>query len=200
MPLSQPLKTIPLDLGEWKGTDQEIPLDELKKIGAIDTLMRGYEREAFGRRSRVGLYIAYFGGVRGTAPHHPDICMPGAGWDILDREMPTLRVAGFDEPLEVHQDVFEHRVDQRKRLVVWWEYIHGENVGSRLLQRIKWALPGFLGGKIGSVLQVQVSVEFSDDAASQKDVVEHFVAALGPRLHQVLPKKKAAPAEEPAGR
>ncbi len=192
VPLASPLKTIPLKVGEWQGATHEIPSDELMKIAAEDTLMRTYERKGTGRgTAQVSLYIAYFGGVRGTAPHHPDICMPGAGWEIIDREMPTMEV-GLSEPVEVHQDVFEHRVGQQKRLVVWWEYIHGENVASRTMQRLKWVLPKFMGGKRGSVLQVQISIDYGDDVTPQKKIVEEFMSVLGPRLKEVLPKANAA--------
>jgi EpsI family protein len=192
VPLAQPLKTIPMQAGQWRGTNHDIPTDQLMKIAAEDTLLRTYERRTTGKgASALSLYIAYFGGVRGTAPHHPDVCMPGAGWEIIDRDMPTLDV-GLAEPVEVHQDVFEHIVDQQKRLVVWWEYVHGENVASRTMQRLKWVLPSFLGGKRGSVLQVQVSIDYGDDVAPAKEVVKDFMKALGPSLREVLPKAPAA--------
>jgi hypothetical protein len=87
----------------------------------------------------------------------------------------------------VHKDVFEHAA-QGKRLVVWWEYIHGENVASRTLQRLKWVLPKFMGGKRGSILQVQVGTNFSGDAEENMSLVTEFMDRLGPYLHDVLPK------------
>lgn len=189
VPLARELRTIPMRLSEWQGVEDPIAADVLLRIGAMDTLRRSYVSSAVGRDVRIDLYIAYFGGIRGTAPHHPDVCMPGAGWDILDREMETVRLPGFgDEPLEVHRDVFEHRATQQKRIVIWWEYIHGQNVASRAWQRLKWVLPGFLGGKRGSILQVQVASDFVGDSKDRMDVITGFMDRLGPHLTPVLPR------------
>ncbi len=195
VPLAQELKMIPMKIGDWSGIDTPIAADALLRIGAMDTLHRSYVKGAGGHEARLDLYIAYFGGVRGTAPHHPDVCMPGAGWDILGRDMITLKLAGLgDASFEAHEDVFEHRSTGQKRLVIWWEYIHGENVASRALQRLKWVLPRFLGGKRGSILQVQVAQDFSGDSADSAAVITEFIDRLGPCIQKVLPKP--APEQE----
>ncbi len=196
VPLAAPLNTLPLDIGDWRGEDTVIRGDTAMKVGAMDTLQRIYRRTRGGRKEDLLLYIAYFGGIRGTAPHHPDVCMPGAGWDILNREMPALQIAGFGSAaLEVHKDEFEFRSDQTKRLVVWWEYIHGENVASRSMQRLKWILPKFLGGKRGSILQVQVAQSYNGKSEASWETISEFIERLGPHLEKVLPK--AAPADAP---
>jgi EpsI family protein len=163
--------------------------DVAMKVGAMDSIQRVYRRTRGGRKEELLLYIAYFGGIRGTAPHHPDVCMPGGGWDILNREMPTLQLAGFgNAPLEVHKDEFEFRSDQTKRLVVWWEYVHGENVASRWMQRLKWILPKFLGGKRGSILQVQVAQTYNGKSDASWATISEFIERIGPHLERVLPK------------
>ena len=193
VPLSQELKTIPKELGDWTGVDIPFTAETLTAIGAEDTLRRSYAARRGTQKVTVDLYIAYFGGIRGTAPHHPDVCMPGAGWNILDRDLIMVRVKGFgDEPLEVHKDVFEKTSGQTKRLVVWWEFIHGENIASRYWQRLKWVLPSFLGGKRGSILQVQVGVGFQGDTSESMVIAEEFMDRLGPYLKQVLPKDAPA--------
>lgn len=200
VPLAARLQTIPLTIGDWAGEDTVISGDTAMKVGAMDTIQRVYRRSRAGRKEELLLYIAYFGGIRGTAPHHPDVCMPGAGWDILNREMPTLRLPGFgNAPLEVHKDEFELRSDQRKRLVVWWEYIHGKNVASRAMQRLKWVLPKFLGGERGSILQVQVSQEYRGNSDASWTTIGEFIEQLGPHLEKVLPKTVPGDAPQATG-
>ncbi|HUV38218.1 MAG TPA: hypothetical protein VMY39_01330, partial [Planctomycetota bacterium] len=89
--------------------------------------------------------------------------------------------------LQVHQDVFEHKNLQR-RLVVWWEYVHGRNVVNRTLQRLLWALPPALGGKRGSVLQVQISRDFDGEQDDALGEIRGFMELLGPHIEQVLPR------------
>ena len=188
VPLNKPLSSVPRDIGDWIGSDVIIPPDILLAIQAMDTLKRDCLLKGNSKDQHLDLYIAYFGGIRGTAPHHPDRCMPGAGWDMISSETVPLKVAGFgDQTILVRRDVFEQTSTQRKRLVVWWEYIHGENVASKMMQRLKWVLPKFMGGKRGSILQVQVGMDGTGDMegcwASSVDFIDH----LGPYLHDVLP-------------
>ena len=182
-PLAKPLASIPRKLGNWQGTDAKIEPNVLLKIGAEDTLLRAYDQ---GENQPLRVYIAYFGGIRGTAPHSPTVCRPGQGFHLIGSEVVTLRLPGFgDEPLQVHKDLFERNF--QKELVVWWEYIHGRSVSSRLMQRLQWALPQSLGGKRGSVLQVQISLGFSDGMEASMSRVVDFMNRLGPHIQAVLP-------------
>jgi EpsI family protein len=192
VPLSRPLAHIPLLLGEWNGRDETIPPDLLMAIGAQDTLKRTYRRSRHGKEEEIHLYIAYFGGIRGTAPHHPDVCMPGAGFQNVSNEIVDVQVPGFGaEPLRVHRDVFEH-VSGERRLVVWFEYIHGRNVASRTLQRVLWVLPSFLGGKRGSVLQVQMAVAYEGNMEESMGRITECMNELAPGIREVLPREDAS--------
>ena len=190
VPLQKPLSSIGAGekkrIGEWEGMDLvETPEIQLK-VGALDSVHRVYYRGD----EALQLYIAYFGGVRGRAPHSPQACMPGAGWKNISNEVVDLRVSGFgEEPLRVHEDLWEK--DFSKRVIVWWEYIHGRNVASRTMQHLEWALPKFMGGKVGSVLQVQVSLEFKGSMEESMKRVNAFVDALGPYIQEVLPREEA---------
>jgi len=183
VPLRRPLASIPRELGNWQGMDMKIEPNVLLKIGAEDTLLRTYDQ---GQGLPLRVYIAYFGGVRGTAPHSPTVCRPGQGYDLISSEVLVLVLPGFgEEPLQVHRDLFEKNF--HKEVVVWWEYVHGKNVSSRLLQRLVWSLPGFLGGKRGSVLQVQLSLGFEDGMEASMRRVSEFMNHVGPHIQAVLP-------------
>lgn len=191
--LNMPLSEIPRKLGGWQGYDEPINASALLKIGAQDTLRRYYLNDRATEDTRLDLYVAYFGGVRGRAPHRPTECMPGAGFSNVSNERVSLKVPGFgQEPLRVHKDVFEHRSGEKK-LVVWWEYVHGENVASRTLQRLRWVLPGFLGGRRGSVLQVQVMHNLKTNVDVGMSLVTEFMNQLGPHIQEVLPGEKGDP-------
>jgi EpsI family protein len=195
VPLAKPLSSIPAILDDWESDEQQIRPDVLMKIGSKDILRRRYHRG----KQALEVYIVYFGGVRGTAPHSPEVCMPGGGWSNIDPKIVPMTLPGFgDEPLNVHQDVFENKKGE-KRLVIWWEYVHGRNVTSHTLQRLLWALPPFLGGKRGSILQVQIAYDYRGDASVAKAgpngsaaddgaaLIGSFMNLFGPHIRDVLP-------------
>jgi hypothetical protein len=59
------------------------------------------------------------------------------------------------------------------------------------MQHLEWALPKYMGGKVGSVLQVQVSLEFKGSMEESMKRVNAFVDALGPYIQEVLPREEA---------
>ena len=198
-PLNQPLNTIPETLSPWKSIEVKMEPNILMKIGSKDLVRRTYYQEKPVRKE-LQFYAVYFGGVRGTAPHSPDACMPGGGWHNIQSDIVTWQIPGFGEKtLRVHQDIFEHK-SLRKRIVVWWEYIHGQNVANRTLQRLMWALPTAVGGKRGSVLQVQISMEYDGDQARVLEDIRSFMDTLGPHLEAVLPAETDEEAETPAAK
>lgn len=183
VPLNKPLSSIPVQLGDWRGLDVTIAPDVLLVINAEDVLQRTYY---LGKEQQLAVYIAYFAGIRGMAPHRPDVCRPGAGWKNISSEVVALEVPGFGGgPLQVHKDLYEKQFE--KQVVIWWEYVHGKNIANRTLQRLQWALPSFLGGKGGSILQVQISLGFRDSMEESMHRVIDFMSHLGPHVQKVLP-------------
>jgi EpsI family protein len=188
IPLRKPLSSIgegeKKTIGDWEGMEVVETPEMQIKIGALDMVHRFYYRGD----ETMQLYIAYFGGIRGAAPHHPDICMPASGWSSISNAIVDRQVSGFgEEMLRVHEDVYEKDFD--KRVIIWWEYIHGRNGANRALQQLQWALPRFLGGKVGSVLQVQVSLEFKGSLEESRKRIYTFMEALGPYIQEILPRE-----------
>jgi len=184
VPLERPLSTIPKNVSGWTGIESKMKADVLMKVGSTDYVRRTY----YQGKKTLQFYVVYFGGVRGTAPHHPDVCMPGGGWHNIQSDVVSWQVSGFGEAkLRVHQDVFEHK-NLHKRLVVWWEYVHGRNVASRTLQRLLWALPPAFGGQRGSVLQVQISMDYEGDQTTVLEDIRSFTEGVGPYIEAVLPE------------
>ena len=84
VPPREPFSRFPMQIGSWRGEDNEPLSDEvLKVLGADDYLSRFYYTE---RRAWSGLYVAYYESQRqGDTMHSPLNCLPGAGWQPLDK-------------------------------------------------------------------------------------------------------------------
>src|SRR5215475_2918299 len=91
--LRDSLPSFPKQIGQWQGQDAA-PLDE--KVAAVlavdDYLSRIYFRAP---REQVGLYIGFYQSQRqGSSIHSPLNCLPGAGWNPVDRRELTIPVGG----------------------------------------------------------------------------------------------------------
>lgn len=189
-PLRRELTAIPLELGPW-AAERDIPLDKATEdiLGTDKYIQRIYaDRRNPGRSLQ--MFVAYWGGVRLEAPHEPTVCRPGAGWTIAGSYHTAIDLPGMGEgqAITVNKAVFSRDYD--KQLVVWWDYIHGKNVTSAWMERLRWVLPIFLGGKAGSVVQVQIVLPVMGRESEEQayaSIVE-FAQKLSPELAKCLPE------------
>ena len=77
-------------IGEWVGTDA--PLDDaiIEAAAVDDYVSRRYVRLTDNRS--VGLWVALGGRARDLMPHRPEVCYPGAGWTLRDRDTLALQL------------------------------------------------------------------------------------------------------------
>ena len=76
---------LPLELGDWIGRDAPVEEAIIEAADVDDFVNRHYVR---GRDLQtVGLWVAYGVRARDLMPHRPEVCYPGAGWTLLDRQL-----------------------------------------------------------------------------------------------------------------
>jgi hypothetical protein len=113
VPLTKALADLPLQLGEWEGTEREITDEKL--LYADQHLQRTYGHP--GRRQILSVWLVYSreGEDRG---HHPEVCMAVAGKpeDVSGR----AEIALPGHPAPVQQYLFGARGDQQ--WVYYWHY------------------------------------------------------------------------------
>src|SRR5688572_23175646 len=91
----QLLKQFPVKVGTWEGWDAA-PLDArvVAALGVDDHLNRLYVSQ----NNVIGAYIGYYASQReGDAIHSPMNCLPGAGWNPVDRSLVKIAVASGPE-------------------------------------------------------------------------------------------------------
>ena len=73
---------LPMDFGEWRGTDISYDESVFQVLGADATFLREYKN---GEGGTVYLYLGYYGDMqKADLSHAPIICYTGQGWTILD--------------------------------------------------------------------------------------------------------------------
>ena len=91
-PLQQPLEQLPVQLGDWYGVDQPT-LDPrtVGVLGADEVLGRQYTNQI--KNESLALHIAAWTKpmeIPDPAPHHPEACYTGAGFEVVDRKIDTF--------------------------------------------------------------------------------------------------------------
>src|SRR5438132_9763129 len=100
----EPLRSFPLQLSSWSGTEISIPQDQLDVLGAGDFLLRIYRNRAV-QEPYVDLFIAYFPSQRaGDTIHSPKNCLPGAGWSPVESNRVSVSLPG-PEPFPANRYV-----------------------------------------------------------------------------------------------
>jgi len=135
VPPRESFSRFPLQLNSWRGEDNP-PLSEevLKVLGSDDYLSRTYYTE----NAVVGLFDAYYETQRqGDSMHSPLNCLPGAGWQPLDKSYLPIQVAdarGVQSEITVNKYIIEKGLDQQ--VVLYWYQSHGRVIANEYRSKI----------------------------------------------------------------
>ena len=90
-PLRKPLASIPMELGDWIGRDEQVDPDIVERAQTTEYLNRIYEsRKQPGLSLR--LWINY--SSEGTNLRHtPEICLPSGGWTKIESQTREIAIS-----------------------------------------------------------------------------------------------------------
>jgi EpsI family protein len=182
-------ETFPVQLGDWTG--QQLPPMErnvLKVLGVDDYLNRIYSHPD---RSVAGVYIGYYKSQRqGDSIHSPQNCLPGSGWEPLERTdltIPTTTAAGPTN-ISVNRYLIQKGVD--RQLVLYWYQSHGRVVANEYWSKFFLIRDAVRMNRTDAALvRVIVPIASNDEISesrAEKQAVD-FVKLLFPQLPQYLP-------------
>ncbi|MDX8353106.1 VPLPA-CTERM-specific exosortase XrtD [Cognatiyoonia sp. IB215182] len=121
----EPFVLFPTSLDTWQaGIPQALSPEVQQTLGADD-----YHSVWFAEPTEaadVGLFVAWYYDQTGGGIHSPEICLPGAGWEIakLDR-IDIAPQVGFDAPYNLNRAVIQK--GQTRMLVYYWFEQHGRH-------------------------------------------------------------------------
>src|SRR5207237_447546 len=130
---------------------------------------------------------------QGSTIHSPMNCLPGAGWNPVDRSHLTIGVA--PEPfaparsIAINRIVIEKGMD--RQMVLYWYQAHGRVVANEYWGKIYTVLDAMRMNRTdGSLVRVIAPITGSgsdDEQAAQRLAVE-FVQSVFPLLSRHLPE------------
>ena len=181
-----PMASFPESVGNWTGTDVEIPKDVRDVLGPGEFLLRVY-RPDDATKPVTDLFIAYFPTQRaGDTIHSPKNCLPGAGWTPVDSRRITLSVEGH-APFVVNRYVIAKGTD--RQLVLYWYWAHDRAVASEYWARVYLVTDSIrLNRSDGSLVRITTHMlpGESGDVALQR--VLPFTGKVVPLLNQYIPQ------------
>jgi len=112
-----PLSALPMQMGDWQGSAVDIDDETVRVVNAHSFANRLYT-DSLGQT--ISLHAAAFidPEFRGAAPHHPQVCYPAAGWEIVERKQVVIETAQGAVPLEC---ILFQRESQQLVTAHWYE-------------------------------------------------------------------------------
>ena len=191
VPVRSSFTSFPMQLEGWRGV-QEPPFDAniLAVLGVDDYLTRAYFKSD---RSGVGLYIGYYGSQRqGDTMHSPLNCLPGAGWQPLEKSYLPIQVTdinGVQSEITVNRYVIEKGLDQQ--VVLYWYQSHGRVVASEYWGKFYLISDAMRYNRTDAAL-VRVIAPVAPNQPNAEAVAEEaalrFARDLMPALQPYLPR------------
>jgi EpsI family protein len=178
----------PLHIAPWQGRDTERFSDEIMKVlGADDYLSRFY----YAKSVPLGLYIGYYRSQRqGDTMHSPLNCLPGAGWQPLEKSYLPIQVAdasGTQSEITVNRYVIEKGLDQQ--VVLYWYQSHSRVIANEYRSKIFMVYDAARLNRSDAALVRVTSPKLNSETGFHEAEARAvaFVRAFFPTLERFLP-------------
>jgi EpsI family protein len=185
LPAHQPLASFPYQLGEWSGTDIDIPADILDILGPGDFLFRVYRDAA--SDPDVDIFLAYFSTQRaGDTVHSPKNCLPGAGWSPVDFDRISISLPGH-EPFPANRYVIAK--GDNRALVLYWYWAHDRGVASEYWAKFYLVADSIrLNRSDGSLVRVTTPLRAGESIDTAQARLLALVENVVPILDEYVPR------------
>lgn len=112
--------TLPARMEGLESTDLVVSDEELRVAGVTDYLMRAYHAPGEDASAAAfTLYVGYYDQqTQGKTIHSPKNCLPGAGWEALQSERPTIATPSGE--MTVNRYLLQ-RGEQRALVLYWYQ-------------------------------------------------------------------------------
>jgi EpsI family protein len=181
VPDASGLSALPLQIAEWRGHDLgRLDRDTEAVLQADNYLLRRYTRDGV----PVDLFVAYYATQRsGHTIHSPLNCLPGTGWDWVERRRERVSV-GPGRDIEINSNVARKNGEQD--FVYYWYQSHGRAIASEYRNRLLLVQDALtLHRSDGALVRITAPLLARD--ARSADLAA-FIRALYPILARHLPE------------
>lgn len=186
LPAREPLASFPQQLGEWTGTDVDIPADVLEVLGPGDFLFRVYQNTAVNEPD-ADIFLAYFPTQRaGDTVHSPRNCLPGAGWSPVDFSRILISLPGHT-PFPANRYVIAK--GDNRQLVLYWYWAHDRGVASEYWAKFYLVADSIrLNRSDGSLFRVTTPLRSEESVDTAQERLLSLAQNVVPLLNRYVPR------------
>jgi EpsI family protein len=183
-PKASDLQTLPMSLGEWRGTNLPIDPEVLETLGSGNYLSRLYTNE---KTPPIDLFIAYYNSQRsGDTIHSPKNCLPGSGWTPLESQRILLPVAP-NKSIQVNRYIVAKGPDHQ--LVMYWYQAHGRSTASEYMAKLYLVTDSIkMNRSDGGMVRVVTPIVSNETEEQSQARATEFAKALYATLDAYIPQ------------
>lgn len=183
-PERDPFVLFPRQLAGWSGTATALPPNVEATLGADDYLTAFYHHP--GEAAGVDLLMTYYQvQTDGDAIHSPEVCLPGAGWEVFRIEPTEIDLPGLG-PMTLNRAVIQKGLEQA--LVYFWFEGRGRQLTSDFAAKFYTVADGMTMGRSDGGL-VRVITPVGPGGAAEADArLSRFLAGIAGRLPRFIPE------------
>jgi exosortase D (VPLPA-CTERM-specific) len=185
-PPREPYALFPQELGGWSGSTQELKPGIVRVLAADDHLSVVYSRP--GEAAPVDLFLSWYATqTEGAQIHSPEVCLPGAGWEVFRIEPVTVALPGTRTgTVRLNRAVIQKGVE--RQLVYYWFQARGRQFVGDFAARFANITDSLALGRTDGGL-VRVITPIGDDGVAAADArLERFLAASVDELPRFIPE------------
>ncbi|RYH11003.1 VPLPA-CTERM-specific exosortase XrtD [Tropicimonas sp. IMCC6043] len=174
-----PFALFPRQLGEWRAGIPTVLTPSVERtLGADD--YHGIDLIRPGEATSVNFFSAWYADQSAGGVHSPEICLPGAGWEIaaLDR-IDIADEIGWPEPFNINRAVIQKGMV--RQLVYYWFDQKGRKVAWDFAAKAWLVVDGVRTGRTDGALVRLTTVILPDESEADAEVRLRAV------LEEVLP-------------
>lgn len=183
--LQAQLTELPMLVSGWSGaTGTPFESDILDVLGVDEYVNRTYRD---GTQYPVSLYVGFYGSQsEGDTMHSPMNCLPGSGWQPVDRTYRDLQVQGPSGPQTVRVNEILIENGGQRQVVLYWYQSQGRVVASEYWSKVFTVVNAIRTSRSDGAI-VRVVAPVIDGQAQAADAAARFASAMFPHLFTLLP-------------
>ena len=138
----------------------------------------------------VNLYVAYFADqAKGKAPHSPEVCIPGAGWEIATIESRKMKspLAGGGT-IDLKRAIVQK--GKTRQLVYFWFRERDRDISDEYTSKFFVLWDSLVRHRSdGALIRLTTLIRPDENIADADQRLTEFLAIVYPKLENFLPKR-----------
>ena len=185
-PPREPYALFPQEFGGWSGSTQALEPAIARILGADDYLAALYSRPD--EAAPVDLFLSYYASqTEGARIHSPEVCLPGAGWEVFRIEPVTVALPGTRTgAVRLNRAVIQKGIE--RQLVYYWFQARGRQFTGDFAARFANITDSLTLGRTDGGL-VRVITAIGDDGVAAADArLQRFLTVSVDQLPHFIPE------------